>query len=364
MTKFRIVVMGTRGKSSVVRNLHNLFHRSGYSVLSRETGLFPIVYDNDRRTFLKREGSIPLGRSMEIKAILEMFRGEEHDIIVLENNAIEEDYARKFNESIRPDLVIITTISLDHILAQGGTLGEVAETFINSIPPGIPILFWTNHRPEYRAFRKACRENGVNADILFGPLRTREQVMFKGLKKHLDRRGIRVKPGKFKGTGKIPDEIIARIKGRTFIDLGHINDVVHTALALDEIMARKRIRKIYLFLNFRADRPERVLVFADAFLPMFGRAVEGVIINSDSIALPASFLMKRIREKYFPGAKIPFYGCGSVKELRALLGRIPRGSTVVMVGNTAGSFGKALIKDFGLFRDTYPILDTIDIREK
>lgn len=365
MTKLRIAVMGTRGKSSMIRKLHSFFHENGYSVLSRETGLIPVVYDNDKSIFIKRDGGIPLSRPMETRILLEKFDKKKHDVIVFENNSIAETYMKGFNEFIHPDVVLITTITLDHILEQGGTLKEVAETFLKTVSSYSHIIFWTNHIPEYNAFKKVCREKNVqNVDILFSPLRFREKTIFQSFRKILDQRGLKYRSVKsfVKKGGGIPFEIFAEIKGRTFINIAHINDIVHTSLALNEIMARKHIKDIFLFLNLRADRPERVLVFVDAFLPLFKDVIKGVVVRCTSMATPTSFLIKRIKTHYLKSPEMPFFACETTDDLDQILTQIPKKSVVVMVGNTADDFGKELINKFRFFRESYPILENANFK--
>lgn len=367
MTKLKIVAMGTRGKSSVVRRLHKFFYENDYTVLSRETGLIPMVYSNDKTIFLEREGEVPFDRVSEIKIIFDDFKQDNYDVLVLENNAISESYMRHFNEFVQPDIIIITTISLDHIMKQGFTLEEVAQTYLNCIPPHTHVIFWTSHPREYKAFKKVCKGQGIEkVDILFSPFRTREKSIFKSLKRILDEKEIKIKNTKnlLKKEGGIPSEIVTKIKGRTFIDIAHINDVVHTSLVLNEIMKKKHLEKIYLFFNFRADRPERMVVFMDAFLPLFKDAIKGIIFRSDSLTLPPEFSINRIKEKYFENP-ISIHECNSVDDLlEKIVPRIPKKGTIVMVGNTADPFGQELISRLGLFKDTYPILDKVNIGKK
>ncbi len=352
--------MGTRGKSSIVRRFHKLFYESGYKTLSRETGLIPMVYYNDKDLFMRRERKSTFFRTSEAKIIMKMFPKSE--IIIFENNSISKSYMRGINEFMKPDVVIIATISVDHILSQGGTLEEVARGYLDSVPRKIPIIFWTNHKLEHEAFKRVCREVKRKADILFSPLRDREETIFPALKKYLDEKKIKCNTLKaFKGSGNIPSEIISKIQNKTFINLGHVNDVLHTALALDEIVSRKEIKRVYFLFNFRSDRPERAFVFINAFIPLFQNLIEGIIIRSDSLSLTVEFLKKDIKKKYFADYDIPIYSCDSVADLLVdILPQIPDKKTIIMLGNTADEFGYFLISKLGLFKDTYPILESID----
>lgn len=355
--------MGTRGKSSIVRNYHKLFYENGYTVLSRETGLFPVIYHNDKEIFLKREGKSTFFRTAEAKIILSMF--PKSDILIWENSFISKGYMTALNEYINPDVVIITTISLDHILQQGGTLEEVAEIYLNSIPKKIPVIFWTNHEIEYKSFKQVCKRMKRKADILFSLYRDREQIIFSALKKYLDIKGIKCKKEKHsKKKPGLEPEVISKIQNKTFINLGHINDALHSSLALDAILSRKKYKKVYFFFNFRTDRLERVSIFLDAFLPLFSDYVEGIIIRSDSIALSPDFLIKKIKNTYFKNKKIQMYTCDTVAGfLLDVLPKIPDKKTIVMLANTADEFGYYIISKMDLFKETYPIIKKINYRD-
>jgi hypothetical protein len=238
----------------------------------------------------------------------------------------------------------------------------VAQTFLEGIPEYSRIIFWTNHQNEYKVFKKVCKERKVEADILFNPFRTREKAIVKDLKKVLG------KGMEFKSSVKLPDkdericdELCTEMDGRTFIDLAHINDLIHTSIILDELMSKKRMKEFYVFFNFRSDRPERVFVYLDAFLPLFEHAVKGIIVRSDSLPLSPEFSINRIKKTYFKGSKVPFYSCETLDDFtQKVLPNIPKKSNIVMVGNTADKFGKDLIAKFGMFRKTYPILNEVE----
>ena len=73
ITKLTIVVEGTRGKSSIVRFFHKFFYENGYNTLGRETGLVPMIYYNDEKKFVQREGELPFNILTETKIINELY---------------------------------------------------------------------------------------------------------------------------------------------------------------------------------------------------------------------------------------------------------------------------------------------------
>lgn len=357
MKPFRIVVLGTRGKSSVVRTIHEYLRGNGYSVLSRETGLFPIVYDDEKRVFLKRDGLFPLSRIMEIPSLMEIYNWDNYDFLVFENNSISLDYMLFFHEAVKPDLAIVVTISLDHLFNQGYRLRDVARTYIDSLPEDVPILFWTNHNKEYSVFKSALGKKKRESKLVTTTFERRDGVVLKSLYEHLLKKGYRLDSPKNEDTPLgLKGEIVANYKGRTIINVGHINDFVHSVSAIDKIIKAGKIRKFYVFLNYRADRPERNLTFSNAFLDLYKGKIKGIIVHSDSIVFDAGYLKRKLQRQY---KDLEILTCKNEEQFFKRIEELPTGSEIIWVGNTADEFGYNVIKKTGMFRYTYPILDTI-----
>ncbi|NYB51558.1 MAG: hypothetical protein HVN35_03195 [Methanobacteriaceae archaeon] len=380
-----IVVEGTRGKSSVVRFFHKFFYENGYNTLSRETGLVPMIYYNDQKIFVKRSGELPFNLLTEVKLINELYPEECVDVAVFENNAIRTEYMRSLSDYLRADVVIITTITFDHILSQGFTMEETAETFIKSIPPYSHMIFWSNHQYEYELFKKTCENMGISdCDILHSKLEDRELVIYQALEKILKEKNLQIPRDISEFTTQyvyecpidekcpvevksLPDEIFSSdLSPRTFVDIGHINDPIHTHIIFHQILAEREIEnhEIYLLFNFREDRLERIPLFIEGFLPLVQDHISGIIIHSTNVAFTPDYLIGYIKKNLKTDKKIKFHKFNDFKEfIGDVVPQLPPNSYIVMVANTADKFGYELIDRLNLFRDSYPILNHINLFE-
>ncbi len=375
----KIVVEGTRGKSSLVRYFHECFYKNGFNVLSRETGLVPMIYYNDKKTFVKREGEVPFNLMTEAKVIMDMYSEEDIDVIIFENNAIREEYMRSLNDYLHADVVIITTITFDHILAQGFSMEETAETFIKSVPPYSHIIFWTNHYYEYEVFKKVCNEMNIKeADIIYSSLDERETKIQESMKKFCIAHGREIRDDYHpnpcyvyecpleKADKPLPPEIFSdKLGTKKFVDIGHVNDPIHTYMISKQILSETGLEKVYLLFNFREDRVERIPLFLDGFLPLLKDSVAGIIVHSNHVAFSPGYLIKYMKKNVFDDPeKIKFYSFKDFDEFKEkIIPEIPDNSIILMVANTADKFGYELIDRLHLFRESYPILYDIDLFE-
>ena len=378
------MVEGTRGKSSIVRFFHKFFYENGYNTLGRETGLVPMIYYNDEKRFVQREGELPFNILTETKIINELYNSEEIDVVIFENNAIRAEYMRSLSNYLMADVVIISTITFDHILSQGFSIEETARTFIKSVPHYSHIIFWSNHEFEYEVFRDTYEKIGRgDADILFSTLEDRELTIYKALKKIIDEKGMKIKKDINEFSDKIiyecpmdekcpylikeyvPEEIFSQnIKPITFIDIGHVNDPIHTHIIFNQIMDQKNDNEVYLLLNFREDRVERIPLFIEGFIPLVEDQIKGIIIHSQNIAFTSDYLVKYAKNQLQNPDKMEFYTFKEFDEfVDDLAPQLPPESYVIMVANTADKFGYELIDKLHLFRESYPILDDFNLFE-
>lgn len=364
-----------------------------------------MIYYNDKKTFVKREGEMPFNLLTEVRIIMEEFNHKETDVIIFENNAIRAEYMRSLSDYLHADIVIITTITFDHILAQGFSMEETAETFIRSIPSYSHVIFWSNHEYEYDVFKKSCEKIGrKNVDILLSPLDNREFVIYASLKKIIKQKNMEIKKeiltdeefekmidahgqqivakiGKYlpknvfecpvdekcppKAVKPIPEEIFYYGKdNKTIVDIGHVNDPIHTYIILHQIMDQKEFDKFYLLFNFREDRLERIPLFIEGFLPLIIEHLKGIIIRSDAIAFSPSYLAKYIKNNITGTKNLEFYTFNDFNGfLNDITPQIPEDNYIIMVANTADKFGYELIDKLNLFRESYPILNEINLFE-
>jgi poly-gamma-glutamate synthase PgsB/CapB len=122
-----ITVTGIRGKSSVARSIGAVLRASGRRVLVKTTGTEAQVVLPD--------GSVEEITRRGIPSVLEQTRVLRRaarlgvDVLVAEVMSIEKANHRVESSGIlRPDIVMMTAIRLDHIESMGSSLEEIAET--------------------------------------------------------------------------------------------------------------------------------------------------------------------------------------------------------------------------------------------
>jgi hypothetical protein len=125
----RIIVEGTRGKSSTVRMLEECIRKAGYSTLAKTTGEDPeLIYNGEIISIFREHDTILLDYD-NIPSILNY----DVDALVIENQAITPYTMRYVHKIIRPQHVIIPNIRIDHIEGLGNDLVEMTENFTKNL---------------------------------------------------------------------------------------------------------------------------------------------------------------------------------------------------------------------------------------
>lgn len=134
-----ITVTGTRGKSSVARSLGAVLREDGRRVLVKTTGT--------EARFVLPDGSIEeirrrrLPTVLEQKSVLRKAVKCGAKILVSEIMSIEpENHVVESHGILRPDIVLITNVRLDHIESMGTTLEQIGRTFTLDMVPGSTVF--------------------------------------------------------------------------------------------------------------------------------------------------------------------------------------------------------------------------------
>lgn len=129
----RITVTGIRGKTSVVRLLASVLRQNGKKVLAKTTGAKPcLIYQDGREEILKRRG---LPSILEQKKLIKIAYRANADVIVSEIMSIHpENHYIESQKILKPHVVILTNIRLDHTEAMGKTKEDIASVFCLDFP--------------------------------------------------------------------------------------------------------------------------------------------------------------------------------------------------------------------------------------
>ncbi|AFM21991.1 UDP-N-acetylmuramyl tripeptide synthase [Acetomicrobium mobile DSM 13181] len=138
--KYRVLVTGTRGKSSLVRLMTAGFRSAGMACFSRITGVIPTELSPHgvRRIIRSREGHIK-----ELQWWLSTVPPVA-DAIVAENSAVSEEFQPLAARWLEPNLVIWTNLREDHFEAWGPTKAGARMALFSGIPRKVAVILGPN----------------------------------------------------------------------------------------------------------------------------------------------------------------------------------------------------------------------------
>lgn len=141
----RVLIAGTRGKSSVVRLLHAAFTQAGLLVQAKTTGTAARVIESD--------GAEHTTRRLGQVSILEMLPAVHHagrrhvDVFVGESMAVNPKLIRQTSKDIvRPTVVAITNSDLDHLEEEGSDRLSIMGSLSQAVT-GEQIVVTTERDP-------------------------------------------------------------------------------------------------------------------------------------------------------------------------------------------------------------------------
>ena len=135
----RILVNGTRGKTSVTRLLAAILREAGVRTWAKTTGTQAawILPDGSEQEYRKN-------RPVNIREQIPFFRRAAQDgaqAAVVECMALHPENQRMMAEEfVRPTIVVLTNARVDHVCEIGSTIEETAETLALSIPAGARVV--------------------------------------------------------------------------------------------------------------------------------------------------------------------------------------------------------------------------------
>lgn len=289
----RILVAGSRGKSSTVRLLHAALTAHGYRVFAKCTGTAAAqISPNGEEQPTIRRGQISI---LEMQDALFDADRLGANVYVMENMAVSPHLIAEVSEDIvRPNVAVITNADLDHLEEEGTTREEVMASLANTIGPADLVV--TAERTEGALARLAflARSKGeavIHVDRLpqetfWVPHAHPDNVavalaVTRALK--LDdtasMAGMRAASHEI-GDHPVHDLDIGALHLR-FIDLGAVNDPRNAAASMARLAGRVIPgAPVLAMLIGRSDRPMRALEFA-ALLPP--SVVDGVLLHGGPV---------------------------------------------------------------------------------
>lgn len=135
-SRYRVLVTGSRGKSSLVRLLHSAFNHCGVPTYARMTGVIPRELGPvSSRTIQRSAGA----HVEEMRWWLRQLPGDA-EAVVLENSAIAQDLQPLAGQWLLPQVVVLANILPDHQEVWGPTSNCAVAALIAGIPDRCPVV--------------------------------------------------------------------------------------------------------------------------------------------------------------------------------------------------------------------------------
>jgi poly-gamma-glutamate synthase PgsB/CapB len=337
----RIMVNGTRGKSSVTEYIAAGLLNSRTDVMAKITGVTPTFIHNGIVQIIKRTGT---ARMQEQIKIIRLAEKKKVNSLVLECMSVSPDLQKLESTVFKPHIYVITNIKDDHREHMGRSVGEQAESICNAIPENCIVITGekqflkkiaeTAQLRKSRVISLQDPEPEVSDNLPDGIFSENIQLAIAaceaaGIDRKLAHEGIIKRALKSKS-----DLTLLKHENKeiSFLNAFAVNDVDSTDNFLH--YWRKKLGyagKISVIFNTRADRPLRTDLLAGwiAGLPL----VEKIIITGDHVNRASYSLRKAGTD----GRNVFIWQRKQINNFKAnLFNLVPDGSLVVGVGNING----------------------------
>lgn len=290
----RILVTGSRGKSSTVRLIHAALSEGGVPTLGKMTGTASRELDTAGTEHpTNRIGQVSILEMLE--TVHRSFRRDAvaPEAIVLECMAVTPDLiAMCTDDIVRPHVSIVTNALWDHLEEQGTTLEDIAVSLSRAMT-GAEVAITAEHREvtrsvlAYEARVRGCAFDAVSGDQVPADILERLRgahpdnvamalaaTAFAGVDRETAVRGMET--ATVEPLPTLPVTTVIDGIEWWYRDIGSINDTDSLTPALLQAKAQMPADAIRLgILTTRWDRPLRAIQFATSITP---DDVDGIVI--------------------------------------------------------------------------------------
>ena len=290
----RVLVTGTRGKSSTVRLIHAALTAGGIPTIGKMTGTSSRELDTLGKEYhTNRVGQVSVLEVLETVHRNMKRKGPQPKAVVLECMAVSPDLIEFLSGRIvKPDVVVITNALWDHLEEEGTSLQGIAISLSLALP-GAKLMVTSEHRETTRAvlaYEASLRD--VAADIVDGRALP-DDVITAAPGAHPDNIAMATAVAEYAGVdahtalegmaGATSEPLptvaaTAQLHGITWTyrDIGSVNDTDSLTPALEGAKAQMPAGAfVFGMLVTRWDRPLRAMQFAASVTP---EDVDGIII--------------------------------------------------------------------------------------
>jgi poly-gamma-glutamate synthase PgsB/CapB len=319
----RVLVTGSRGKSSIVRYLHAALQDAGLQTYARITGVEPReLGPGNTQTISRSSGAHVEEMRWWLTGLPDSVQG-----IVLENSAITPDLQGLASRWLRPEITVLSNVLPDHQEVWGPSSECAAEVLTSGIPREnqvlLPADLKSDHFLQDLLKRRDCEVHFV------------EPVVDAGTDYQANNLGLALATVERLGFAKVPAlQSMLRLQ-RDKYDFSVVNkggSELALAFSANDISSTRTLfrslswseEETRLIYNHRMDRPERFKSFLDWLNNTRWREV---LIIGDKPRMKhcsARYLQVRSAESllrlFKPGDRV--FGCGNIAGLPMALASV------------------------------------------
>ncbi len=268
----RILVNGTRGKTTVTRQLYSTLKVCGFNVLAKTTGSEALIINPDgtEKPVSRRFGYHLIREQYKFFALASKLKV---DAVVVECSAVSAEAQSMLQRLVKPTVSIITNARVDHVDQMGSTKASTSEVLKLSVPNS--ARFYTSD---------SYFENDPQALVVKG----QNDALVQRVMADLGFASCPVQP-------YTPDLGLVgpfQLKDILFVNAFAANDKESAAQVLDQYKDQDYV----VLYNNRKDREFRVPYFAELFASY---KVKQVYVLGEHVNKCVRFFSKHV-----PGAKV------------------------------------------------------------
>lgn len=296
----RVLVNGTRGKSSVTAYLAAGMRANNIKTFAKITGIVPtIINEFGKEEIIVRRGA---ARVHEQFAMMRLAAKKAVNAIVLECMSLQPEYQRIETQALEPSLYIITNIGDDHFEEMGKTRSERIAAICGAIPArGKVLTVQDENFSEVQAFALKKNATLFLSKEFIDPAKLPDGIFpqninlalsaieILGLKTEAALPEMLTKPQPF---SKALYNIHSEKFKFSFVNGFAVNDTPSAEAFVNYWVRRvSPVHCLTIVLNTRADRPERTVLFCN-WLAVFP-GINKVIVTGTHSKVAISILRKR-----------------------------------------------------------------------
>lgn len=319
----RVLVTGSRGKSSIVRYLHAALQDAGLQTYARITGVEPRELGPGKTQTISRSSGA------HIEEMRWWLRGLPASAqgIVLENSAITPDLQGMAGRWLQPDITVLSNVLPDHQEVWGPTSACAAEVLTSGIPRENQVLVPADLKNDHCSLelleRRRCTVHFV------------EPVSDTGVDFQANNLGLALATVEQLGFAKVPAlQSMLRLR-RDKYDFGVVNKggaELALAFSANDISSTRTLfrslswseEETRLIYNHRMDRPARFRSFLDWLNNSCWREVLVIGDKPKMKHCSARYLhiksTEGLLQLFKPGDRI--FGCGNIAGLPMALASV------------------------------------------